>query len=206
MRLLVLIALLLGISGHALAADLSVTVRDAHGMPVRDAVVMVYPAGPMPALRMAGPYKMAQHNIQFEPFVLIVPVGATVGFPNLDTVRHHVYSFSKPHPFELKLYGHDETRTVVFDKAGVIALGCNIHDQMIGYVRVVDTAFAAKTDGAGLAVIHGAAAGAASLKIWHPYLKAPGNENARPVTLHAGGDSFSETVDLRPAPDHMHSY
>jgi plastocyanin len=201
MRLLVVIAALLGLSSPALAADLSVTVRDAHNMAVRDAVVMVYPAAGAPAPRIAGPYRMAQHNIQFDPFLLVVPVGATVGFPNLDTVRHHVYSFSKPKPFELKLYGQDESRSVTFDKPGVIAVGCNIHDQMIGFIRVVDTPFAVKTDANGVAVIRGLPAGAATAKIWHPFMK--GADVSRPVT--AGG-ALSVTLDLRPPPSHAHGY
>ncbi len=207
MRLLVLILLLLSFGPQAYAADLAVTVRDTHGMAVKDAVVMLYPASGTPPVRVAGPYRMAQHNIQFEPFVLVVPVGATVSFPNLDNVRHHVYSFSKPHPFELKLYGHDETRTIVFDKPGVIALGCNIHDQMIGFVRVVDTPFAVKTDGNGVAVLRGAPGGKATVKVWHPYLKGAGNEIASAAVLPGSGTgAVTITIDLRPPPGHAHGY
>src|SRR6185437_15441331 len=111
-------------------------------------------------------------NLQFDPFVLIVPVGANVSFPNRDPVRHHVYSFSPTHPFELKLYGKDETRSVRFDKAGVVALGCNIHDNMVAFIKVVDTPFAAKTDDKGLAVLKGLPVGQVPVRIWHPYLKA----------------------------------
>src|SRR5215469_12722398 len=118
------------------AGELNVVLKSARGQPVRDAVVTVYPAsgvanGP---IRFDWPYRMAQDHLQFDPFVLIVPQGATVSFPNLDTVRHQVYSFSPAHPFELKLYGRDQTRTVRFDKTGVIALGCNIHDGMVAFI------------------------------------------------------------------------
>jgi plastocyanin len=201
MRLLVFIALLLGLSGQAVAADLSVTVRDSHNMAVKDAVVMVYPASGAPQARVAGPYRMAQRNIQFDPFVLVVPVGATVGFPNLDPVRHHVYSFSKPKPFELKLYGKDETRSITFDKPGVIALGCNIHDQMMAFIRVVDTPFAVKTDASGLAVIHGLPAGGETVKVWHPFMK--GNDFVRTLS---GPAALSVNLDLRPPPGHAHGY
>ena len=103
------------------AGDLNLTVRDTAGKPVRDAVISVYPAAGLPAgpIRFPWPYVMAQQNIQFDPAVLVVPVGAEVAFPNRDKVRHHVYSFSPVKKFELKLYGNDETRSVVFDKAGV---------------------------------------------------------------------------------------
>ena len=201
MRLLALLAVLLGLSSQTMAADLSVTVKDAHGMGVRDAVVMVYPASGTPPVRVGGPYRMAQHNIQFDPFLLIVPVGATVGFPNLDTVRHHVYSFSKPKPFELKLYGKDETRSITFDKPGVVAVGCNIHDGMAGFIRVVDTPFAVKTDANGLAVIRGLPAGGATVKVWHPYIKG-----ADLVQRVGGLGALSVNIDLRPPPGHAHGY
>jgi plastocyanin len=193
----------------ARAGDLSVVVRNAHGQPVRDAVVTVFPAagagqGP---IRFDWPYRMAQQNLQFDPFVLIVPVGATVAFPNRDGVRHQVYSFSPTHPFELKLYGKDETRTVRFDKAGLVALGCNIHDSMVAFIKVVDTPYAAKTDAAGLAEVAGAPAGSAVVHVWHPYLKGPGNEIVRTVSLPREGAAREEVaVDLRAPPDRRASY
>jgi plastocyanin len=193
----------------AQAGDLSVTVRNAKGQPVRDAVVTLYPAAAPAAgaVRFDWPYRMAQHNQQFDPFVLIVPQGATVSFPNLDTVRHQVYSFSPTHPFELKLYGKDETRSVRFDKAGVVALGCNIHDSMVAFIKVVDTPYAAKTGASGEAVLHGVPGGAATLHVWHPYLKAAANELARPVSAPREGVAREAVVvELRTPPMAHMSY
>ena len=149
------------------------SVRTPHGGPVADAVVSVDApySGP---IKFAWPYRMAQQNIRFDPFVLVVPVGADVAFPNLDKVRHHVYSFSPAKTFELKLYGHDETRVVHFDKPGIVQLGCNIHDSMIAFIVVVDTPYAAKTDAQGMAVIHGVPAGAQPVKVWRPYHEGAG--------------------------------
>ncbi len=127
--------------------------------------------------------EMVQQDLQFHPFVLIVPAGAVVAFPNRDDVRHHVYSFSPAHPFELKLYGRDETRTVRFDHPGAIALGCNIHDNMIAFIKVVDTPYAAKSGADGVASLRGAPPGQAVLHVWHPYLRAAGNEIVRTITL-----------------------
>jgi len=190
------------------AADFSVAVRNAAGQPIRDAVVTLTPASGPPAgpIKFDWPMKMAQQNIQFEPFVLIVPVGADVSFPNKDSVRHHVYSFSPTKRFELKLYGKDESRSVHFDKAGVVALGCNIHDSMAGFIKVVDTPYAAKTDAAGNVDVHNAPAGQVILRVWQPYLKAPNNEITRTVTVPAQGAGH-ETVaaEIRPpAPMSMH--
>ena len=93
---------------------------------------------------------MAQQGKQFLPDVLVVPVGTSVHFPNRDSVRHHVYSFSPAKKFELKLYTGTPANPVVFDRAGVVTLGCNIHDRMVGWIVVVDTPYYAQAaEGAG---------------------------------------------------------
>ena len=209
MRALVCIAASLLLMGSAHAADLTVAVHNGKGQPIRDAVVTLYAAGVggAGAVKFDWPYRMAQQGLMFDPFVLIVPVGATVAFPNHDPVRHQVYSFSPTHPFELKLYGKDETRTVRFDKAGVVALGCNIHDSMVAFIKVVDTPFAAKTDASGVAIIHNAPAGAVTLRVWHPYAKAPDNEVSRALTLPRDGPVRQDVaVELRAPPMHMSHY
>jgi plastocyanin len=192
----------------ARAADLSVTVRTSAGKPVPDAVVMIrtsaIAAGA--ADRPDGPFRMAQQHMQFDPFVMVVPVGAEVSFPNLDPVRHHVYSFSPAKTFELKLYAKGETPSVKMDKPGVVALGCNIHDTMIAFIRVVDTPFAGKTDANGVLVLHGLPAGAATLTVWHPYAKAKGNELSTPLTVRDAAASQAVTLDVRPKPDLMAHY
>jgi hypothetical protein len=128
---------------------------------------------------------MAQQDIQFQPYVLIVPVGGTVAFPNLDRVRHQVYSFSRGARFELELYGRDETRSHTFTTAGVAAIGCNIHDGMLAYIRIVDTPWAMKTDASGDAVVRGVPAGGATLRVWHPRLAGRGNEISQTLTITA---------------------
>ena len=174
----------LALAGAAHGADLSVQVRDAEGHPVADAVVMVRVVGGPGVTpgRFTSPMVMSQHGIAFDPHTLIVPVGSDVAFPNKDTVRHHVYSFSAAKKFELKLYGRDETRSVHFDKPGPVALGCNIHDRMAGFIYVVDTPYAAKTGANGIAVLKGLPTGPAELSVWHPYMKAPKNEVQRDVS------------------------
>jgi plastocyanin len=206
--LLFLCALLVATSVSA--AELSVRVRTPAGRPVADAVVTLYPAGGVPAgaaIHFDWPMRMAQQNLQFSPFVLIAPAGAAVAFPNLDAVRHHVYSFSPAHPFELKLYSRDETRTVRFDKPGVVALGCNIHDNMIAFIKVVDTPYAAKTDAQGLAVLRTAPSGPVTMHVWQPYMKAPGNEVVRSVNVaREGGTMEVVAVDVRNPPDRRQAY
>ena len=183
----------------AQAADLTVSVRGADGKPIPDAVVTVYPNGQPTKgpIKFSWPYQVAQQNIQFNPFVLIVPVGAEVAFPNFDKVRHHVYSFSAGNKFELKLYGREENRVVKLPAVGVAAIGCNIHDQMVGFIKVVDTAYAAKSDAAGNAVIRGLPEGPVVARIWQPYLRAPKNEKTLTTTVVRGAVRETATIELR---------
>lgn len=198
MRVLFAVLCLLAFSAPAIAGDLTVTVRDAAGRPVQDAVVTVHPAAGVPRgpIRFAWPLRMTQRDVQFQPYVLIVPVGGTVSFPNLDRVRHQVYSFSRGNRFELQLYGRDETRTHTFSTAGVAALGCNIHDQMLAYFRVVDTPWAAKSAATGEVTLRAVPAGAATLRVWHPRLSGRGNEISRAVTVAAAAGQQTISGDF----------
>lgn len=182
----------------ALAGDLTVSVRDSDGRPVRDAVVTVRPNAGVPSgpIRFPWALRISQQDVQFQPFVLIAPVGGTVSFPNLDRVRHHVYSFSRGNRFELQLYGRDESRTHTFAAAGVAALGCNIHDQMLAYIKVVDTPWAAKTPASGDVVLRAIPAGGATLRVWHPRLAGRGNEVSRPLTLTAAAARSTVSGDF----------
>ena len=184
------------------AAPMSVRVVDASGRPVRDAVVTLYPAGsaarpPRPGSR----FVVSQQNLQFHPFLTIVPVGADVSFPNLDPTKHHVYSFSPAKKFELKLFAKDQSRTVHFDRAGIVALGCNIHDQMSAFIVVTDSAWTARTNAQGIASFSDAPNAPGRLVLWHPYLRAPGGEMQQAVSPAQRSASFQ--VRLRPPPTAM---
>ena len=203
MRVLFVLIAALVLCSPAVAGDLTVSVRDTAGRPVQDAVVTVHPATGVPRgpIRFAWPLRMAQQDIQFQPYVLVVQVGGTVSFPNLDRVRHQVYSFSRGNRFELQLYGRDESRTHTFATAGVAAVGCNIHDQMLAYIKVVDTPWAAKTPVNGDVTLQDIPAGAATLRVWHPRLAGRGNEISRPLTIAvaAGRTTVSGDFSARAA-------
>lgn len=156
------------------AAPATFQVVGQNGRPVAGAIVTLAVNG-VPAPPVKGPYRMSQHDIAFEPHVLIVPVGAIVSFPNLDRVRHHVYSFSPAKKFNLKLFGRDETRSVTFDKAGAVTLGCNIHDSMNGIVFVTATPFTAITDQDGKASFASVPNGRAAVSVWDPAIRKVGN-------------------------------
>lgn len=200
------IALLAGAYASAVAAptlapsSFVVTIRDARGVPVRDAVVSIAPSAGLSGapIRFPWPARMVQRDIAFNPGTLIVAKGSDVTFPNQDKVRHHVYSFSKPARFEIELYGREQARSQRFAIAGTVALGCNIHDRMQGYIRVVDTPFAGKTDEYGRVRIDGMPAGAARVTVWHPRQRSPANESSYDVQLPAGGTADKNmTMALR---------
>lgn len=178
------------------AATVTIDVRDAAGRPMPDSVVMIdsarQPGGP---IRFPWPMVMAQQNIMFMPHVLIVPVGASVSFPNRDKVKHHVYSFSGAKTFDLKLYGRDETRSVLFDKPGLVSIGCNIHDAMSAFIYVVETPYAMVTDAKGRVTIANVPAGGATVRLWNPAIRAPNNLLSQAVTIPASG--FTTTYTLR---------
>lgn len=200
-RLFLAAILLQAFAAPLTAADLSVQIKGADGKPVRDAVVAVHLVGaatPLP--RSGGSYAIDQQNIQFHPFVTVVPVGAKVSFLNHDSVRHQVYSFSPAKRFELRLEQRQQDRVVTFDKPGVVPLGCNIHDRMIAFIDVVDTPWAIKTDANGMAIMRGLPAGQVSVDVWHPYMRAAGNHAARQMTLTEGAPNHAELVTPLRAP------
>ena len=200
MRVIALAAVLLMCCSPAGAAGLLVHVRAPDGAPVADAVVTVRLVGrPTPGPPPMGARTISQKDLQFHPFILVVSAGTSVAFPNLDSVRHHVYSFSPAKRFELKLFARQQNRSVLFDKPGAVAIGCNIHDQMTAYIDVVDTPWAVVTDAQGNASIAGLPAGAVSVGVWHPYLRAPGNQLTR-ETSAGGEESFVATLRAPPRP------
>lgn len=149
------------------AGVLAITVTDAAGRPLPDAVALLEPAGAKaPVPRPLADVEIAQSKRRFQPRVTLITPGTRVAFPNFDTVRHHVYSFSPIRSFELKLYAGTPAKPVVFDKPGTAALGCNVHDQMSAWVHVVDTPLFGKTDARGEATLD-VPAGQHLLRAWH---------------------------------------
>lgn len=188
---------LLCAASPSLAATVTVLVRSPDGHPLENAVVSIESPAARPGTppTFDYPLKVTQQDIAFHPYVLLVPKGARVSFPNLDKVRHQVYSFSKTKKFELKLYGREEDRSVLFDTPGTVALGCNIHDRMSAFIRVVDTPFAEKTDASGRVTIRGVPPGRATIRVWHPAAVAKNGEFVAPLPV--GDADQAQTVTMR---------
>jgi plastocyanin len=149
------------------AASVSVQVVDASGQPVADAAVYAEPASGPALSKPQKIVEIEQKGRKFLPPVTIIQTGTSISFPNNDTVRHHVYSFSPAKVFDLKLYSGQPENPVNFDKPGTVVIGCNIHDQMVAYIHVVSTPYFAKTDASGNAKIDSITAGNYRLKAWH---------------------------------------
>ncbi len=173
------------------ASDLEILFSDPSGKPVSDAVAYVLPLEgqilPEPSSTQA---ELEQINKEFRPYVTVVQKGGTVVFPNRDSIAHHVYSFSEAKKFELPLYS-GVPAPVVFDKTGVVTLGCNIHDWMKAYILVVDTPFFAISKADGKVELNNLPEGKWKIEFWHPRQK-----NALPpreVSLK-GAKKLSETA------------
>ena len=140
---------------------------------------------------------MDQINKQFVPHVLTVNQGQFVSFPNSDNIRHHVYSFSDPKPFEIKLYRGTPTLPDLFDKPGIVILGCNIHDHMVGYIYVADNELTAITDENGMAGFDAQAPD--KVKIWHSRLsKSADKIISKPLEKKNEMGVWQVTANLQP--------
>ncbi|MFY8275376.1 methylamine utilization protein [Pseudoalteromonas sp. SSDWG2] len=149
-------------------ASTVIKVVDQHGKPVNDAVIEIRASGAHTAHTLAQPAIMDQVNKAFAPHVLVVPKESYVSFPNSDDIRHHVYSFSKAKPFELKLYSGQPKQPLRFEQSGVVVLGCNIHDAMVGYVYVYEGQYANKTNADGQVELPIDINDNTQMWLWHP--------------------------------------
>lgn len=180
------------------AANVRVQVVDQAGAPVPDAIVYALPAsGKLPSTKPAGAV-IDQIRRRFVPMVSVVQTGASVTFPNKDNIEHDVYSFSPPKRFELNLYHGIPANPVVFDKPGLVVMGCNIHDSMVAYLLIVDTPWFAKTDASGAATIENLPADAYKVVAWHFRQR---DVNAQPThKLAVAADANAKfALDLKPA-------
>jgi plastocyanin len=188
------------------AGELTVTVIDPSGHGVADVVVVVAPAVPAtPPTTPTSPVAvMDQRNRAFSPRILVVRVGTSVEFPNNDTVSHQVYSFSPAKKFQLPLYKGQLHPPVTFDRSGLVVLGCNIHDQMVGYIYVTDAPFFGMTDPAGTLRVPELSAGEYRISVWSPFIADQASSLTRTVRVDAQAPAASrvQLVDaLRARPE-----
>jgi plastocyanin len=180
-----------------------VRVTQADGKPLRGAVVTLHALGGTAATAAPVAAIMDQVDLAFAPDVLVIPVGSTVSFPNTDKVSHEVYSFSPAHHFQLGLYRGKAPPPELFDKVGVVTLGCNIHDAMLAYILVTDAAYYGITGVDGTWSPPDVARGRYRIEVWSPRLQAPEQTLQREISVAAGEHLVAELradKGLRPAP------
>ena len=179
--------------------EVDIVVVDKDGQPVSDvAVYATRTDGRKQIDSRAGSAVMDQVGKQFVPHLLVVQTGTSVEFPNSDTVAHHVYSFSHPNKFTLPMYKGTAHPPVTFEHSGVVTLGCNIHDQMLGYILVVDSATFAKTDENGSASLSLDDPQDYEIKIWSPRIRDGGELLTKTVVSSDPAVSFRLAKKLNP--------
>lgn len=183
------------------AAQWQINVVDNLGHPLPDAVVEIIPtaAGALEnaiSKQAPGDYQIIQQYKQFQPFVLAIPVGAEVDFPNLDATRHHVYSFSKAKTFEIKLYKDRPHSPILFDKPGVVALGCNIHDRMQAHIYVASSPWVAVSDDKGMVEFDALEPANYQVKVWHPWQRRSADIEA--ITLDGDRSDQFKILTIKP--------
>ena len=188
---------LLSASPLALSASISVQVLNLAGQPLANSAVYAEPAaGQLPA-RSLKTVEIEQRKKTFFPLVTVIQAGTAISFPNNEPVRHQVYSFSPAKSFELKLYSGIPTNPILFDKAGTVVVGCNIHDRMIAYIHIVDTPYFAKTDASGQAKLDGLMPGKYRLKAWLFNLPIGEAIPEQPINIAANDSSASFTFNIK---------
>ncbi len=180
-------ALLCAAAAQAVAAPVDVRVTDAAGRPLAGAVVFLESPEAHEQVRPLSGAEIAQQDRRFVPAVSVVTVGTAVAFPNRDTVRHHVYSFSPVKRFEIKLYVGTPSQPVVFDQPGIAVLGCNIHDKMAAWVVIVDTPWYGRTAADGRWTSAQVPPGSYRLRVWHPDLPVGDTPIEQALRVDAAG-------------------
>lgn len=190
------------IGGSALislpAASLEVSAQDQSAKLVSELVVWLTPLdAELPPLPAAGSLSatVEQKNEEFDPYVIAVRTGTEVMFPNLDNVQHHVYSLSRPAKFDIPLHGGNKSESIVLDQAGLVPVGCNIHDWMLSYVVVIDSPWFTQTSADGAAALNDLPTGRYKLEAWHPRLR---KTHEQEITLSDASNSVNLELRLRP--------
>ena len=177
------------------AASLRIQLTDSHDRTAAGLGIVVDTTAPEPVPTAPPTAVIDQRHEQFVPRVSIVRRGTQVAFPNTDRVQHHVYSFSPAKQFELALYRGNEHPPVTFDQDGIVVLGCNIHDHMIGYVLVVDSSHFGFTDQSGRLSLDGLPNETVKVTVWHPDLGIDYGAVTRIVTLAPGNNDLQVKLD-----------
>ena len=173
------------------AADIQIQLVDKKGKAVADAFVELIAKD---GSNRATPTSLIIDQIdkEFKPMISAAPVGSTIQFPNSDNIQHQIYSFSKTKKFDLPLFSKNESKKVVFSTAGIVNMGCNIHDWMLAYLYVYESRFLQQSSASGIATFSNLPAGAYELRIWSPRLRNTQQAIQADLQLQDGSNSTSQ--------------
>lgn len=144
-----LLLLLLWPAARTMAGTITGTVK-VNGLRSPANILIYLPKAPDPAMDLSAVrFTMDQQDLTFIPHVLAIPVGATVWFPNNDKVAHNVFSLSRTKQFNLGSYESGQTKSIVFDKPGIVELRCDVHAEMLAYIMVMKNPYFGVTDSQG---------------------------------------------------------
>jgi plastocyanin len=110
---------------------------------------------------------LTQRNQHFDPEIVVIPVGSTVSFPNADPIFHNIFSLSKVKQFDLGYYAAGQTRTITFDRPGVVEVYCHLHANMSAAILVLATAFWTRPAPDGTFSLPSISPGTYDLVAWH---------------------------------------
>jgi hemoglobin len=155
-------------------------------------LVSLYPQGTKFKKRTAKQRVVEQRNKQFLPHLLAIPPGSTVAFPNFDSFYHNVFSLSTTQPFDLGLFKDGMSRSMKFDKPGLVRLGCNVHAKMASFIFVIDAPAYVPVEGAKEFNFRSLASGKYKAVVWSEYSKEPTEVD---IVLHDGVNT--QTFDVK---------
>lgn len=195
-----LVVLLFLFASHvAQSKEVSINLLTATNQDIANVVVYATPKQKQVVEKSPEMAIMDQVNTQFLPHILAVQKNTLVRFPNSDSIKHHVYSFSPAKTFELQLYKELQADPLLFSNLGSVELGCNIHDWMLGYIFVVDTPYFGKTDIKGNLTLD-LPEGEYQLDVWHPRIQDKVSSLTKLITM-PGDSDIKITLDLPLLPD-----
>ena len=158
---------------------------ERRGRPDRGRSIVYLETAPQGAFEVPPPRRavMDQREEMFVPYALPVTVGTTVDFPNNDPIYHNVFSFSKAKRFDLGRYPEGRTKTLRFDRPGIVRVFCEIHSHMSAFILVFSHRYYASTDAEGRYRIDGVPPGEYDVVVW-----TDGQvRGSRSVTIGSGG-------------------